>query len=125
MNEKLGDLNIKIDEKNKIIEEIILKNTITKIDYDWSSDSKNIIFSRKDKVSNMNEIYKVEIKNQSLKQLTFNRVNDLQPKWNNKNSNIIFSSENEEILDLYSMLIDGSEQTRLTKNIEKFLDADW
>ena len=106
-------------------EEIILKNTITKIDYDWSSDSKNIIFSRKDKVSNMNEIYKVEIKNQSLKQLTFNRVNDLQPKWNNKNSNIIFSSENEEILDLYSMLIDGSEQTRLTKNIEKFLDADW
>ncbi|MBL01571.1 MAG: hypothetical protein CL774_03670 [Chloroflexi bacterium] len=106
-------------------EEILIKNNLNKIDYDWSSDSKNIIFSKKDKQSNMNEIFKVEIKNVSVKQLTFNRVNDINPRWNNKNSNIIFSSENQNILDLYSMLIDGSEQTRLTKNLEKFLDADW
>ena len=73
----------------------------------------------------MNEIFKIEIKNSLVKQLTFNRVNDVNPRWNNKNSNIIFSSENENILDLYSMLIDGSEQTRLTKNLDKFIDSDW
>ena len=106
-------------------EEILLRENVKKIDYDWSSDSKNIIFSKKEKQSNMNEIFNIEIKNGSIKQLTFNRVNDLNPRWNNKNSTIIFSSENEDILDLYSMLIDGSEQIRLTRNLDKFIDADW
>jgi len=106
-------------------EVILLKENMNKIDYDWASDSKNIIFSKKEKQSKMNEIFKIEIKNGSVKQLTFNRVNDVNPRWNNKNSNIIFSSENESILDLYSMLIDGSEQTRLTKNLDKFIDSDW
>ena len=106
-------------------EVILLKENMNKIDYDWASDSKNIIFSKKEKQSKMNEIFKIEIKNSLVKQLTFNRVNDVNPRWNNKNSNIIFSSENENILDLYSMLIDGSEQTRLTKNLDKFIDSDW
>jgi len=57
-------------------EEILLRENVNKIDYDWSSDSKNIIFSKKEKQSNMNEIFKIEIKNGLIKQLTFNRVND-------------------------------------------------
>ncbi|MFL2665110.1 MAG: TolB family protein [Dehalococcoidia bacterium] len=105
--------------------EILIENLNNKIDYDWSNDSKNIIFSKEDDESKMNEIYKVDIKNKFVEQLTYNRVNDTNPKSNNKNSKIIFSSENGNIIDLYSMLIDGSEQTRITKNSEKFLNADW
>jgi len=57
--------------------------------------------------------------------LTNNTFTDDQAAWSRDNNHIVFQSNRDGNFEIYSMNIDGSQQTRLTNNLGRDLMPSW
>ncbi|WP_422083784.1 hypothetical protein [Ulvibacterium sp.] len=99
------------------------------ISFSWSPKGDRIVFSsRKSKASfsketekskkstNSSEIFILDLKSGQTSQITSNMYLDVYPSWSPDGSKIVFCSCKNGHLELYTMKVDGSSQTKLNLN---------
>jgi Tol biopolymer transport system component len=80
----------------------------------WSPDGRRVVFLS-DRDGDI-EIYTMNSKGGTVRQLTFNDAFEFVPSWSPDSRSIVFTTDRDGNFEIYTMRADGGEQTRLTFN---------
>ena len=92
-------------------------------DFDWSPDSKSLVFVT-DRDGNP-EIYVVSVEGDDPTRLTTNNSLESSPRFSRDGGSILFVSNSDGDSDIFLMRRDGSSQTRITATDEEDVSPDW
>jgi Tol biopolymer transport system component len=91
--------------------------------FDWSSDSKSIVFEGG--VTADKGIYTVNIENDSIIQLTHNQTLDSEPVWSPDGKYVAFRSEREDGFQIYTMDVRLHEETKISRGPDPSEGVTW
>lgn len=92
-------------------------------DFDWSPDGKCIVFYSG--VASSQEIFVVNVEDDSITQLTDNQSPDFEPVWSPDGRHIAFSSEREDGVQVYVMDVQTREEVRISEGLDLSWGASW
>ncbi len=94
-------------------------------DFDWSPDSKHLVFVSEREGEDNPEIFMISVDGEDPTQLTNNNSTESSPRFSPDGNRIVFVSNSDGDSDIFSMRRDGSSQERITATDKDDKQPDW
>ena len=101
-----------MDTHGKILQRLVIPGT-KRLSFNWSPDGRSFAYHTNEEGLNF-DIYVMDVKTQTSRQLTFDGGRDIWPAWSPNGKWISFASDRAGASDLYRIDVDGGNLMKLT-----------